>query len=394
MTLDGQIVVGAPRRPPRASMPAARCARPAEARTGRARARPRPRTGPRRRRRRSPSGPSRTPRAGRRLRVADRHASSRCASSSSPIRYERPPPMTSTASPGRTSPASQAAVASTLPGASTRIAGVRAATAAARPAAEADRRVGVAAGPDVGDRHGVGRRERRGERRRATPPSGGRSGARTPPRRGGPARAGGRRPASRGSPSGGGRSRRRPRRPGLALPLEPPPHAPEPVQARGDRPGIDAKGGAAPATPRALAALWRPAVGSRTVPGRRAGRPAISRVVVSGSVAVIRPRSATAGPLALPKRTAIPRAIRRSAAAPRPPAPSRRSARASRRDARRARRPRVAHVGDQHGAGVAPSSGAPASRIHASNAASRPPGPRTRRGGPTPRTSARSTAGR
>ena len=47
------------------------------------------------------------------------------------MRYERPPPMTSTTSPGRTSPASQRAVASTDPGAATGIDGASSATARA-----------------------------------------------------------------------------------------------------------------------------------------------------------------------------------------------------------------------------------------------------------------------
>ena len=89
---------------------------------------------------------------------------SRCSSSSSPIRYERPPPITSTTSPGPDLAGEPGRGRLDAPG---RLDGDRgrsaAATAAARPAAELIDRVGVAARPDVGDRHGVGRRERLGE---------------------------------------------------------------------------------------------------------------------------------------------------------------------------------------------------------------------------------------
>ena len=100
-----------------------------------------------------------------------------------------------------------------VPGAATTIPGWRAATAAREPCGRGDRRVRVAAGPDVGDRRP--HRPRRGRPR--TPagarPSGGTSAARTRPRRGGRARAGGRPRASPGSRSGGGRSRRTRRTP-------------------------------------------------------------------------------------------------------------------------------------------------------------------------------------
>ena len=78
----------------------------------------------------------------------------------SPIRQLRPPPITRTTSPGRVSRASHAPVASTDPGAATTMSGRRAATASARPAAEAIV-VRIAAGPDVRDGHRVGRRARR-----------------------------------------------------------------------------------------------------------------------------------------------------------------------------------------------------------------------------------------
>ena len=66
---------------------------------------------------------------------------------------------------------------------------------------------------------------------------------------------------------------------------------------------------AAPATARAFAALWRPAVESRVVSGPASGSsPWSSTVVPAGSLAVTRPSSAVAGPVAVEKRSAIARA--------------------------------------------------------------------------------------
>ena len=72
--------------------------------------------------------------------------------------------MTSTTSPDRTSAASRSAVASTEPGATTGMSGaVRADVASASAARRGDRRVRIAAGPDVGDRDRVGTGEHLGE---------------------------------------------------------------------------------------------------------------------------------------------------------------------------------------------------------------------------------------
>ena len=75
--------------------------------------------------------------------------------------------------------------------------------------------------------------------------------------------------------------------------------------AAGDRP----RTAAAPATARAFAALWRPAVGRRVVIGPASGSsPWISSVVEAGSLPITRPSSAVAGPAAVVNRSAMARA--------------------------------------------------------------------------------------
>ena len=82
--------------------------------------------------------------------------------------------MTRTASPGaRTWPASQSAVASTLPGATTAIAGSPARHGLRQTGGGRDGRVRVTAGPDVRDRDGVGLGEHLGEVAPAARRSGG-----------------------------------------------------------------------------------------------------------------------------------------------------------------------------------------------------------------------------
>ena len=138
-----------------------------------------------------------------------------------------------------------------------------------------DRRVRVAAGPDVGDGDRVRLGERIGEVARAARPSDGTSAARRPPRRAGPARAGGPRRSSRGWPSDGGRSRRRPRPRRLALALEPPPDARERCRApRTIARGVDARAAAAAAaTAERIGGVVAAGRRSRRVDGRSRRRP-------------------------------------------------------------------------------------------------------------------------
>ena len=67
---------------------------------------------------------------------------------------------------------------------------------------------------------------------------------------------------------------------------------------------------AAPATARAFAALWRPAVESRVVdgPGERVEPVDLQRSCRRGRWRSTRPSSAVAGPAAVEKRSAIARA--------------------------------------------------------------------------------------
>ena len=109
---------------------------------------------------------------------------------------------------------------------------------------------------------------------RKGPRSGGRSAARRRPTPGDRARAGEPPRASRGSPSGDGHSRRRRRRPGLALPLKAPPDTREARQAPSDRVRRRCPAHGPPRRPpRAFDALWRPAVRSWTLGGSRRPEP-------------------------------------------------------------------------------------------------------------------------
>ena len=316
------------------------------------------------------------------------------ASSSSPIRYERPPPITSTASPGPDLAGEPGRGRLDAPGRLDGDRGVPGRDGRGQAGGRADRRVRDRAPPRC--RRSRRRRPPRAPRRtrRAAPPSGGRSAARTPPRRGAPARAGGRRRASRGSPSGGGRSRRRPRRP------RPRPSARAAGRRRRTRRGPRRSSrprrpaaAAAPATPRALAALWRPAVGRRTGTGPASGsRPAISSVVASrlgrrdpaeerlgGPARAAEPVGDPAGVAADPLRRRVHQRRRDD-----PPGPV-----AQPRD--ELGDPVVADVRDQHrrgGRGAVVRAHPRAGSTPRTRPAP-PPGRRTRRDGPIPRTSGR-----
>ena len=288
-------------RPPRSSMPAGRCARPAAATNGSSDELGvvgEQRDVARRRRRSSARARVRLEQvvAGG---VGQRHRASRCSSSSSPIRYERPPPMTSTASPSRTSPREPAG--GRLHGARRGdgdAAGCARATASARPAAEAMVVSGSRPAQMSAMATASARREHVGERveQRRGPVVGQRLVD-------GPDAAAGLALADRGE--------RLPDRRRvvavvvvhddalrLALALEPPADARRTTRGRATIASAPApRQRPRPRRRSAFDALWRPAVGRRAVTGPASGsRPRMSTVVASGSAAMIRPRSAVAGP--------------------------------------------------------------------------------------------------
>ncbi len=146
---------------------------------------------------------------------------------------------------------------------------------------------------------------------------------------------------------------------------------------------------AAPATPSAFAALWRPAVGSRTGRGPASGsRPAISSVVASGSLGrdpaeqrvgrtrrAAEPLGDAPGEAAQPLRRRVDERRRED-----PPRPVRRAGRRARRRRRRRRSRRgTAWLRRTHRRHPPPAGSTPRRRPAPRR------GRRTRRGGPTRR---------